>query len=131
MYPEWAIKFKTKGTTLRKKGKDSYYLFKIHSERRKGKKYPFLIQDELIGTITEEGIKYNTNRLIDVTNLNIISFNEFYLFKQFNDDEKAAFSNIYLLKIKNKWFFSKLNEKQVKILNSKNINLEGGLDENA
>ena len=104
MYPEWAIKFKTKGTILRKKDEKSYYLFKVHSERQEGKKYPVLVQDELIGTISKDGIKYNNNRIVDVSNLTILPFREFSLFKKLiNDEEKALFSNTYLLKIKNKW----------------------------
>lgn len=130
MYPEWATKFKTKGTILRKKDEKSYYLFKVHSERQKGKKYPVLIQDELIGTITKDGIRYNNNRIVDVSNLTIVSFTEFCLFNQFTVEEKVLFSNTYLLKIKNKWFFSKLNDCQIKVLISKNICWVGGLDEN-
>ena len=131
MYPEWAIKFKTKGTILRKKDEKSSYLFKVHSERQEGKKYPVLVQDELIGTISKDGIKYNNNRIVDVSNLTILPFREFSLFKKLiNDEEKALFSNTYLLKIKNKWFFSKLNDCQIRILISKNIYWDGGLDEN-
>ena len=44
-----------------KKDEKSYYLFKVHSERQEGKKYPVLVQDELIGTISKDGIKYNNN----------------------------------------------------------------------
>ena len=38
-YPDWVQKYRTKGTTVKKKG-DSYYLYKRTSRRVKGKKYP-------------------------------------------------------------------------------------------
>lgn len=51
--PEWVLKFKKKGIYVTvKKGK--YYLYKGHSERKPGKKYPQLICDEYLGQVTEE-----------------------------------------------------------------------------
>lgn len=51
-YPEWALKYKEKGTTLRKKGK-GYALIKVTSTYVKGS-YPKLSQTYL-GMITEDG----------------------------------------------------------------------------
>ncbi|NCB03027.1 MAG: hypothetical protein EOM67_12795 [Spirochaetia bacterium] len=51
--PSWVLKFKTKGIYVTvKKGK--YYLYRGHSERIPGKKYPQLICDEYLGQVTEE-----------------------------------------------------------------------------
>ncbi len=51
--PNWALKYKTKGTTIRKKGKNSFGLYKVTSQYVKGG-YPKTIQTYL-GVITEEG----------------------------------------------------------------------------
>ncbi|MFA7019878.1 MAG: hypothetical protein WC239_12935 [Sphaerochaetaceae bacterium] len=50
--PEWVRKYKKKGiyVTVRK-GK--YYLYRGHSERKPGKKYPQLICDEYLGQVTQ------------------------------------------------------------------------------
>ncbi len=126
MYPDWATKYKRPGTILRKKNNNSYLLFSAHSERQKGKKYPVLVQEELIGTITEDGISYNIMRNIDISNIIIISFSYSELYKSFDIVDQKEFENVLLLKIKNKYFFSCLSEKQVNTLKKYNINyLEG------
>ena len=51
-YPDWVQKYRTKGTTVKKKG-DSYYLYKRTSRRVKGKKYPQPV-DTYIGVITRK-----------------------------------------------------------------------------
>lgn len=126
MYPDWATKYKRQGTILRKKNNDSYLLFSAHSERQKGKKYPVLIQEELIGTITKDGISYNITRNIDITNIIIISFSSTKIYKLIDVVDQNEFKDVLLLKIKNKYFFSCLSEKQINILKKYNINyLEG------
>lgn len=51
--PEWVKKHKTKGIYVNvRNGK--YYLYKGHSERVPGKKYPKLVCDEYLGQVTEE-----------------------------------------------------------------------------
>ena len=126
MYPDWATKYKRPGTILRKKNNDSYLLFSAHSERQKGKKYPVLIQEELIGTITKDGISYNITRNIDITNIIIISFSSTEIYKLIDVIDQNEFKDVLLLKIKNKYFFSCLSENQIRILEKYNINyLEG------
>lgn len=126
MYPDWATKYKRPGTILRKKNNDSYLLFSAHSERQKGKKYPVLVQEELIGTITKEGISYNITRNIDITNIIIINFSSTEIYKSIDIIDQKELKNVLLLKIKNKYFFSSLSEKQINILEKYNVNyLEG------
>ena len=64
--PDWVLKYKTKGTNvILKNGK--YYLYKVHSERRKDKNYPVLVTDEYLGVITENGLlkkKENIKKVI-------------------------------------------------------------------
>ena len=126
MYPDWATKYKRPGTILRKKNDNSYLWFSAHSERQKGKKYPVLVQEELIGTITKDGISYNITRNVDITNIIIISFSSTEIYKTIDVIDQNEFKDVLLLKIKNKYFFSCLSEKQINILKKYNINyLEG------
>ena len=126
MYPDWATKYKRPGTILRKKNDNSYLLFSAHSERQKGKKYPVLVQEELIGTITKDGISYNITRNVDITNIIIISFSSTEIYKTIDVIDQNEFKDVLLLKIKNKYFSSCLSEKQINILKKYNINyLEG------
>ena len=52
-YPDWVLKYKTKGIYI-KKTKSGYALYRGHSERIEGKKYPVLKCDEYLGVVTEE-----------------------------------------------------------------------------
>lgn len=51
--PQWVLKYKTKGVYARKT-KNGYALYRGHSERVKGKKYPVFRCDEYLGIVTEE-----------------------------------------------------------------------------
>ncbi|MGC9192350.1 MAG: hypothetical protein ACP5FQ_00360, partial [Thermoplasmata archaeon] len=55
IYPDWVLKFKTKGSQIRVKN-NNYYLYKVHSVWNKEKKRAQLITDKYIGKITPEGI---------------------------------------------------------------------------
>ena len=93
---------------------------------QKGKKYPVLVQEKLIGTITKDGISYNITRNVDITNIIIISFSSTEIYKTIDVIDQNEFKDVLLLKIKNKYFFSCLSEKQINILKKYNINyLEG------
>lgn len=53
-YPDWVQQYRTRGTTVKKRG-DSYYLYKRTSRRVEGKKYPQPV-DTYIGVITPDGV---------------------------------------------------------------------------
>ncbi len=69
IYPDWVQKYRTKGTTVKKKG-DSYYLYKRTSRRVKGKKYPQPV-DTYIGVITPEGVIQSNKRKISLTDAEV------------------------------------------------------------
>lgn len=52
-YPDWVLKYKSKGVYVIKK-KDSYYLYRAHSQRIKGTNKVKRIFDGYIGRVTEE-----------------------------------------------------------------------------
>lgn len=110
--PDWVLKYKTKGThIILKNGK--YYLYKVHSERRKDKSYPVLITDEYLGVITEKGLikkkeniktiiikefglsNYYFNKLNDL-NLDIDKHISLTLLFTYNDISNEAFNYSYL-----------------------------------
>lgn len=54
-YPEWVVKWKTKGMHVVRKG-DFYYLYRVHSEWNREKGRAQLITDEYLGRITPDGL---------------------------------------------------------------------------
>lgn len=52
-YPDWVLKFKTKGIYVTKKA-DAYYLYRAHSERIKGTDKVRRVFDGYLGRVTEE-----------------------------------------------------------------------------
>lgn len=54
IYPDWVLKHKTEGTTIRRRG-DAFILIKISSKRVPGKNYP-VVSQEYLGVITKEGL---------------------------------------------------------------------------
>lgn len=129
MIPEWAIKHKIKGTIIRKRNNESYYLYKVHSERQKGKKYPVLIQDEILGIIFEHGIEYCQKKVVDPHNLIIKKIDSTQLYETLNSEDKKNLKNLYLIKINDTWYFSKTTNKEKIILKNNNINWENGVKE--
>ncbi len=55
IYPDWVLKWKTKGTHIVKNG-EFYYLYKVHSKWNREKGRAQLITDEYLGRITPEGL---------------------------------------------------------------------------
>lgn len=54
VYPDWVQQYRTRGTTIKKKG-NSFYLYKRTSHCVPGKKYPQPV-DTYIGVITPDGV---------------------------------------------------------------------------
>jgi hypothetical protein len=128
VYPDWVLGYKQKGTTIRLvNGK--YLLYKVHSERRKDKKYPVLVQDEFLGVITEEGIKTSSKKMIDVSNIETMCLVDInYLFKEeYDPSELDILRKVYLVKVQGKWYFPKLTEYQSKILIAHNVEVTHGI----
>ena len=68
-YPEWVREYRTRGTTVKKKG-DSFYLYKRTSKRVPGKKYPQPV-DTYIGIITPEGVIRTGNKKVSLTEVEV------------------------------------------------------------
>ena len=72
VYPDWVQQFRTKGTTVKKKG-DIYYLYKRTSKRVPGKKYPQPV-DTYIGVITPEGIQKSGKKKLKMTDIEVYEY---------------------------------------------------------
>lgn len=71
-YPEWVQHFRTRGTTVKKKG-DTYYLYKRTSKRVPGKKYPQPV-DTYIGIITPEGVIPSDKRKVTLSDIEVMEY---------------------------------------------------------
>lgn len=68
-YPDWVQEYRTRGTTVKKRG-DTYYLYKRTSRRVEGKKYPQPV-DTYIGVITPDGVIPSNKRKVELTNAEV------------------------------------------------------------
>ena len=130
-FPTWVTKYKEKGTSIRKKG-NKYYKYRVHSERRKDKKYPVLIQDEFLGVITkEDGFIPSKKRLIEPSCIEVIDLYTFsnngIFIEEYGAQEIEELKKIYLLKIENKLYFSKLSDSQKELLYKHGVNYHDGI----
>ncbi len=72
VYPNWVQEYRTKGTTVKKKG-ETYYLYKRTSRRVPGKKYPQPV-DTYIGVITPEGVVKSDKKKVTLTDAAVKEF---------------------------------------------------------
>ncbi len=68
-YPDWVQAYRSRGTTIKKKG-DAYYLYKRTSKRVPGKKYPQPV-DTYIGIITPDGVVRTNKKKVTVTDIEV------------------------------------------------------------
>lgn len=71
-YPDWVQEYRTRGTTVKKKG-EKYYLYKRTSRRVPGKKYPQPV-DTYIGVITPEGVLKSDKKKVTLTDASVKEF---------------------------------------------------------
>lgn len=72
IYPDWVQEYRTRGTTVKKKG-DKYYLYKRTSRRVPGKKYPQPV-DTYIGVLTPEGVLRSDKKKVTLTDVSVKEF---------------------------------------------------------
>lgn len=72
VYPDWVQEYRTKGTTVKKKG-ETYYLYKRTSRRVPGKKYPQPV-DTYIGVITPKGVVKSDKKKVTLTDATVKEF---------------------------------------------------------
>lgn len=69
VYPDWVQAYRTKGTTVKKKG-EAYYLYKRTSKRVPGKKYPQPV-DTYIGIITPDGVVKTNKKKVTLSDIDV------------------------------------------------------------
>lgn len=136
--PEWALKYKTKGFTVRPNG-NGYALYKVSSYREKGCSYPKIKQeyiasiDEHLGLIPKKSIRYDNLPLeYGLSNIILLNFQRTLARSVFNGGSYCneitllgiiyfMFGNIDENSIKLSYIY-KLNENIVEI--GKEINIQ-------
>ncbi len=116
MMPNWVLKHKKPGTTIKKIG-NNYYLYYATSSRLPDKKYPVSVQS-YIGKITEQGV---INDKVSIT----IKDTEALPITEILPKLDARFSNVIVLHIKNKWMLTKTDKSLVDILEKKGLYKKG------
>lgn len=71
-YPDWVQQYRTRGTTVKKKG-EAYYLYKRTSRRVPGKKYPQPV-DTYVGLITPEGVIESGKKKVSLSEIEVKEF---------------------------------------------------------
>ncbi len=130
MFPSWVLKYKEPGTTIRKIG-NNFYKYKVHSERKPGRKYPVLITDELLGTITKNGFISSKKKLIIPSEIEVKSLYDFanngLFIEEYGDDDIEILKRIYVMKINDKFYFTKLDSVSKKLLEKHGVNYYDGI----
>lgn len=72
VYPQWVQEYRTKGTTVKKKG-NAYYLYKRTSKRVPGKKYPQPV-DTYIGIITPQGVVKTKKKKVELSEIDVYEY---------------------------------------------------------
>ena len=119
MIPEWALKYKKPGCTIKAYG-DKYYLYYATSKYVPGKKYPVSVQT-YIGRIFPDGV------VSERVSINVGSTEAATLGKivpNLPEDLK----NIILLRVKKDWYFTKIDDETAKKLEERSLIKDGKLD---
>ena len=116
MKPEWVLKYKKPGCTI-KEINGKYYLYYATSRYDPNKSYPVSIQT-YIGRITPEGV-VSERVSIDISKTEAKQMKELY------PGIEQSLGSIILLHVKGEWYFTKLTNKQIRKLEEKGL-LENG-----
>ena len=112
MYPEWVLKHKKPGTTVKRNGKN-YYLYYASSSRQPGKKYP-VCEQTYIGKITETGV------VQDRVSINIGKTKASTL-KKLIPGLKGHLEEVIALYVKKEWVCTQISSETMKELEERGI----------
>jgi len=119
MIPEWALKFKKPGCTIKEYG-DKYYLYYATSKYVPGKKYPVSVQT-YIGRILPDGV-VSERVSIDVGKTEAATLGT--LVPDVLDELKP----IVLLRVKGDWYFTKISNDARSLLEESRLIKDGKLN---
>lgn len=112
MLPEWVLKHKRPGTTVKKIG-NNYYLYNAASKWNPEKGYPESVQT-YIGKITENGV---VNERVSI----IVGRTEACLLSKLIEGLPDDLKNLIVLKVKDEWLYTKADEGQTKQLKERGL----------
>lgn len=111
MYPDWVEKYHTKGTTVKVRKGNKYYLYSAKSVYDKNRKYPIAIQ-KYIGRITEEdGLILPKKIEFQLEVDKIVNLSE--VLDKAKASDKEILSKIYVIEDEGIYYFGKLTQKEL------------------
>lgn len=113
-YPDWAIKEKKPGTSIKQIG-DNYYLYSVTSKHVKGKSYPISIQ-RYLGKITKEGLIESDKISFIPTKDKLALLKDIFDLNMYNDNDIKLIENLPILVIGKTYYTGHINKKIEKIL---------------
>lgn len=116
-YPDWVMKQKRPGTSIKKIG-NNFYLYYATSKYVKDKPYPVSMQT-YIGKITKDGI-VSERVSIDVSKTSAST-----LGKLLDEDLPGALGEIIVLKIKGVWMYTRLSNAEKNELKQRGLYEDG------
>lgn len=102
-YPDWVEKYKSNGTSVKKIG-ESYYLYKVTSERIAGKKHP-VSRQTYIGKVTEAGVEMAGVKVVP-------GETEGTILKKLVSGVEDELGEVVLIKANSGWMFTKMSEEK-------------------
>lgn len=100
-YPDWVEKYKSSGTSIKKIG-ESYYLYRVTSERVAGKKHP-VSRQTYIGKVTENGVETAGVKVVP-------GETEGTILGKLVPGVENELGEVVLIKTEGGWMFTKLSE---------------------
>lgn len=116
MIPEWVMKYKVPGTTIKQIG-NNYYLYFATSERRPDKNYPVSVQT-YIGKITADGV------VSERVSINV-GKTEARRLSELITGLPPELGDVIVLNVKNAWLYTKTDEKTIRALEERGIYSNG------
>lgn len=116
MYPEWVLKQKKPGTTIKKIG-NNYYLYYAVSHREVGRKYPVSVQT-YIGKITEDGV---VSERVSIS----VRDTEARTLSEIIPGIPEEFAGIIAIRVRNDWLLTKTDKRTLERLERKGVCRDG------
>lgn len=118
-YPDWVLKHKVRGTTIKKIG-DSYFLYSATSKKVEGKNYPVSVQ-KYIGVIKPEGLIETKHRIepdkVEARHLSSLI-----------SEIPEEVGDPILINVEGRWYFTKMKESIKRVLFEKGLYKDGELN---
>ena len=112
MYPDWVLKQKKPGTTIKRIG-NNYYLYYAASHREEGRKHPVSVQT-YIGKITVNGV---VSERVSIS----VRDTEARTLSEIIPDIPAGFASLIAIRVRNDWLLTKTDKETLEKLEREGV----------